>query len=451
MIRTRKIFFSKSGLGSHDWLTSPRLIIVAAILHLAMTATIYEIGRHGVMPGSFDANGTAVSFAHDGVKYREETITQAELLRQGRIHDWLAAPSEFHVKLYAICFALFGPWLGLNILSAEPLNLLCYLAILILVFQVGRDAFDQRAGMIAAVIVGLWPSLLIHTTQLLKDPWFIAGMLAFILINLRLLSRSFSWKQALLTGGGGGLIALLVWFVRDNMGQLLPAAAMLGAAMLILRQLQERRFLVTNLGGMLLLSLMTLGATQVMPEFDRPDNPRTAAVKMIEQEEQRAGNARPRSGLAKRVGLLRRRFVLMYPGSGSNLDSNVQLNSTADVIGYLPRAAAIGFFAPFPNMWFASGELVGSSGRRLSGIETLAMYALEGLALVGLWKGRRRLPVWLLASIAATGVIALGLVVVNVGALYRLRYVFLILIIIIAAKAVTDFFASLRANPPEKV
>ena len=62
------------------------------------------------------------------------------------------------------------------------------------------------------------------------------------------------------------------------------------------------------------------------------------------------------------------------------------------------------------------------------------MYVVEGLALLGLWRGRRQLSVWFLFLVAAMGITALGLVVVNVGTLYRLRYVFLILLIIIAAE-----------------
>jgi hypothetical protein len=54
------------------------------------------------------------------------------------------------------------------------------------------------------------------------------------------------------------------------------------------------------------------------------------------------------------------------------------------------------------------------------------------LALIGLWRGR--ISIWFLFSVATTGMIALGLVVVNVGALYRLRYVFLMLFIILAAE-----------------
>lgn len=86
-------------------------------------------------------------------------------------------------------------------------------------------------------------------------------------------------------------------------------------------------------------------------------------------------------------------MVAAYPDSGSNIDAEVQLKSAADLLRYLPRAVVVGCLAPFPNMWLGSGARVGSTGRRLAGLESLATYAVEALALVGLWRGRRRLGV----------------------------------------------------------
>jgi hypothetical protein len=42
---------------------------------------------------------------------------------------------------------------------------------------------------------------------------------------------------------------------------------------------------------------------------------------------------------------------------------------------------------------------------------------------------------WFVFLVATTGLFALGLVVVNAGALYRIRYVFWIMLIVIAAEA----------------
>src|SRR6185436_5670273 len=106
--------------------------------------------------------------------------------RGGDVLTWYNAPSPFHLKLYSLCFTIFAALTGFNILAAEPLNLFYYLGILALVGKLGSEVFCPRAGLLAAATVGLWPSLLLHTTQLVKDPLYILGMLALILIFVRL-------------------------------------------------------------------------------------------------------------------------------------------------------------------------------------------------------------------------------------------------------------------------
>lgn len=440
----RAALLSNTHPGIRSRLAPSHLLIAAAIFHVAVTVTIFAIGRNSMLPGTFDASGISGSFAFDALGYRAEAATLSELLRQGLFSDWVTAPFAFHVKAYSISFALLGPWLDFTIIAAEPLNLLCYLAILVLVYKLGREAFDPRAGMVAAAIVGLWPSLLIHTTQVLRDPLFIVGMLAFVFVNMRLLRPGLSWRAALLLGVIGGWLAIPIWLNRDNLGELLIATAILGAAILIAQQLWERRLRTPNLAGMALLLLLTIGTTQVVPRFKSPYPEPIAWQPGGYLKAGGDGSLREEinstATLAAKVDTVRRRFVLMYPESTSNIDSQVRLSTTADLIRYVPRAAAIGFFTPFPNMWFSGGNQVGSAGRLLSGIETLAIYALEVLALLGLWSGRRRFSVWLLAAIAAANLTTLGLAVVNVGALYRLRYVFLIVMIIIAGKGVALLF-----------
>jgi len=441
------------------WLSPRRLLIGAAIFHLVVTITIFGLAHHGALPGTFDTNGIAVSFAPDGIGFREEAAKLGDDLARDPVRNWLIATSPFHVKLYSLGFALLGPWLGYTILCAEPLNALCYVAILVLIFNLGQEAFNRRAGLIGAATVALWPSFLLHTTQLLKDPLFLVGMLAFILVNLRLLSRSFSWAKALLTGAGGGLIAFFVWIARDSMGELLIATVVLGAAMLIVRQFREKQSQAANLIGMALMLVVTVGVTRVVPEFHKPDatqgtietitqsNVYPEGVRTTAFERQETPSLNPWSRIVARAGKVRQKFVIEYPDASSNIDSNVQLTSMADLIRYLPRAAAVGFFAPFPNMWLETGNKVGSAGRLLSGMEGMAMYLIEGLAIVGLWRGRRRFSVWFLWLVAAMGIISLGLVVVNVGALYRLRYIFLLLLIILATGGAAQTFDWFRKKP----
>jgi hypothetical protein len=231
------------------------------------------------------------------------------------------------------------------------------------------------------------------------------------------------------------------------MGELPIAIGALGATMLVVRQFRERHFHAANLVGMALLIVISAGVTRVVPKFRKPDADRVAAT----HEFPEARSAGSWSTIAVRVGRVRQGFVVLYPGVSSNIDSDVQLTSTADVVRYLPRAAAIGFLAPFPNMWLANGSQVGSSGRMLSGLETMAMYVVEGLAIVGVWHGRRRFSVWLLCTTVLVGMITLGLVVVNVGALYRLRYIFLILLIVLASEGATRALDGRRRRRSEGI
>ncbi|MDQ1638522.1 MAG: hypothetical protein QOF62_1861 [Pyrinomonadaceae bacterium] len=435
----RTAFRERKYKGRGFWSNPLQLLIAAAILHLALTALIFGIGKQASMPATFDANGTAVSFANDGVGYRQDAATLAEMLSSRKFHEWSSAAYPFHVKLYSICFASLGSILGFNILSAEPLNLFCYLGILVFVYKLSHQIFGSvRAALIAAGVVALWPTFSLHTTQLLKDPLFIAGMLALIFIMVQLLLRPGSWSMSLLRGALGALLAAGLFKERFDLAPLLIATVLLGGLMLLIRQFQLRRAWPANLAGIALLTILMVAALLWLPVYRGADHPR------IEEAGSKPSNLKPKARVSwwqvpAKIGIVRERFAEKYNNAGSNIDSYVKLTSTADLIRYLPRAVAIGLFAPFPNMWFETGSSVGLLGRILAGLETLIMYAIEFLAVVEVWRRRRNLSVWLLFSIAAAGITALGFVVVNVGTLYRLRYLYLILLIIPAASAIEYF------------
>ncbi len=418
-----------TGAKESAWRGYARLLFAAAILHVTLSLSLQQIGRSQLLPNTFDGYGVAVAFVPDAVCYREGAIDLAGSLRAGKVRYWLGADYQFHEKLYSVCFALIGGLLGYGVLGAEPLNLLLYLSILVLVFRIGREVFDRRAGLLAAVTAALWPSLLLHTTQFIKDPLFIATTLALVLIVVCWASRAYSWAGALLCGAAGATLATVFWLGRAEMGALLIAIVLLGALTLAASLLRERRAYAPNLFAMAMLVVFTLGVPRVMP----------GALNLGGYRYPAKQKSRPRaaegmlSKAAEHVGQLRYEFVTSYPYSGSNVDSDVSIDDAGDLLRYLPRAEEIGFFAPFPNMWLARGAAVGSAGRLLSGAESLAMYFVEVLAVVGLWSGRRKLAAWFLFAVAATAVTALGLVVNNVGALYRLRYPFLLLLITLAA------------------
>jgi hypothetical protein len=424
-----------------------RLLIVAALFHVLVTLTVFTLGRNALMPDAFDANGTAVSFASDAAGHRDDAEMLGQHLRRGQFGSWFNSSYPFHVKLHSIGFGIFGGLLGPSILAAEPVNLLCYLGILILTWRLGDEAIGRPAGLLAAFTVALWPSFLLHTTQLLKDPLFILEMLGLILIIVRLLTRTYSWRESLLTGFVAGAVAAMLWKTRSDLWPVLIATLLLGFVALTFRQLQLKSLRPANLGAMALLITLTAAAMLWLPTHRDADSPRQNLRRVSQHFSVQKQSDLHWWQVGAYVGILRQRFITTYPGSTSNIDTDVSLANNADLLRYLPRAALIGFFAPFPKMWFESGESVGRFGRVVSGLEMLLIYAIEVLALFGLWQWRRRLSVWFLFSVAATGTFALGLVVANIGTLYRLRYVFLILLIVIAAGGIAYLRESLMRKP----
>ena len=145
----------------------------------------------------------------------------------------------------------------------------------------------------------------------------------------------------------------------------------------------------------------------------------------------------------------RRAGFRSYTSQASNIDRDVQFQSPGDIVRYVPRALVIGFFAPFPKMWVESGSY-GRAGRLLSGAETLAMYFLYLAVALCLWRDRQNLKMWFVFLIAAIGLLALGLVVVNAGALYRIRYVFWMMMIVIASRGFSQINANLIRVHPRK-
>jgi hypothetical protein len=434
------------------------LLLSALCVHLTVAAGADFAGRRAISPGMFGDGGIA-SFAPDSRVYLMQISALERTLKEEGTAAWLRTPAPVHVKLYSLSFALFSPLFGQTILSAEPLNLLYYLATLLLIFAVGREAFGEREGLLAAgICAALLPSFLLHTTQLLKDPLFVVVALTLVLVSVKWLTTPYTLARGLAAGSLGGAAGASLWLVKNSVWWLVLAIMFLGATLFVIQQARRRTILGGNLAGIALMLLIALSASHFVTPYWLPKEywaphrtgtdaaPSSEKIKdgtlngSISEVHVAVGTSDGRqphglwSRIARRIAYTRSQFIELYPDAGSNLDAHVQFSSASDVVRYLPRAALVGLCAPFPSMWLRAGEQVGTGGRLLAGCETLLMYLVELFALQSLWHRRRQLPVWLLVVTALIGVSALGLVVVNVGALYRQRYLFWILFVIVGAE-----------------
>jgi putative peptidoglycan lipid II flippase len=411
-------------------------LVAAALLHISVATAVLTVGKYQLMPAQFRANGLG-EFASDCFPYQEEAAELVEVLKNSGPVAWATWPTQLHVRLYSLPLAAVSRWMGFSVLAIEPLNLVYYLAILTLVFKLGKEVFDYRAGLMAATIVALWPSLLLHTTQLLRDPLLLVIVLILFLAMTRGLKRDYPWHRGALVGIVAALSIVMIRIVRLPMWDLTGAMVGLFGVFLLARLLRDRRVLIGNVA----LAAVMIAAFVITPHFQPAfrNQQHTKARRRVLPEQIQALPIREQIGIRRAGFGLEATDPERTSGPGSVIDPDVRLKGRADIIRYLPRAAVIGFFAPFPNMWLDAGTEVGVSGRVLSGVEMMFTYGLEVLALAGLWRARKQLEAWLLFAIIIIGAVAMGLVVNNVGALYRLRYWFWILIVIMGAGGVMRF------------
>jgi len=435
-----------------------RLLAIAGLLHLCLAVGLFIVGRAQLAPSVVDRDGIIGSFAFDSYQYQDEARQLASALRQGNFKTWFSSPAAVHVKLISIPFSVLSPLFGYSTLSAEPFNLICYLLVLTLVFQLGRELGSERTGLLAATIVALLPTFVLHNLQLLKDPLFIAAALAVFLFVTMWLTRTFNRRAATVIGVATAVTTLVLLRVRFNVGILIVAIVGCGFLLLALRQIIERRLLLWNMTcalPALLIAILVIGfsspqsivrskiisANQV-GQLKASPSAGTAVATAVVYRSHGPNLSSPRTSrlfgradeFAFRIGTMRSRFSAAYPEAGSTIDRDAEIRDWSSLISYLPRALALGLWAPFPNTWLSAGHRIGSAGKLLSGGETLFIYLCQLMAIVALVRNKRQLSHWLLAFVTVLGVTALALIITNVGALYRFRYTFWILLIVLSAK-----------------
>ncbi len=138
--------------------------------------------------------------------------------------------------------------------------------------------------------------------------------------------------------------------------------------------------------------------------------------------------------------------------AASNIDKGIDFCRNEDLVGYIPRAMQIAFFAPFPSKWAALEKRNSSSVEiYISAVEMFYCY----IAYIGLiyWLlAYRRWNVSLLIPIGFSlgMMLLLGLTVANVGTLYRMRFPFAMIFVSIGMAGILQL-AKIRPPWVEKL
>ncbi len=364
-----------------------------------------------------------------------------DLAERIRLHGW----SEWHVyptlgatgsvALLAALYVLFGTDPSLMV----PVNAALHALAGTLLFLLGRRLWPGRigvlAGMIAATLFVVFPSALNWYGQIHKDGFALTGT-ALVLTAWVLTEEERPGRRqvpiviATLLAG-----VALIAFVR-------PYSLILvlgGVSMMLLFKLallwKNRRSVVFRhaLFLQLLLAVLMAVATAMAPRTGADEQGYAewhSKVGAGDTAWQWQSTAWVPQIIERYVEVMARtRAGLIDEGlkiqAGSLYDIDALPASTPQVAAYAPRALQIALFAPFPSRWFEKLSVT-----RLVAVGEMAIwYLIAPGVLLALWLGRSRaLLAVVIFSLALLTVH--GFTLANVGTLYRIRYLYLFLLML---------------------
>lgn len=392
-----------------------------------------------VMP-TLDA-GHGLLKGGDWVIFQHEAVQLANRIHHEGWAIWeLRAQGNAPIGIAAATYALIGnnePWVLL------PLNAGLFAIGATCLYMMFALIAPPRLAFVATIPYVTFPSAAMIFGQIHKDVWSIAGITLIAFVWMRFAAYSMmGWKDVIMQAMLVLVGVLLIWLVRPYLLQLVIASSTLTVlALAVLTVFAHRNgFKPTPQWGAAMALSFTLPVIFAMLSTATNAFPGTDTPSITNIQETYVSNEPEKDdpyfswNLPKWVpefadtilsGFIegRRSFSNDYPGAGSNIDTEVQFHSAADMARYMPRAMQIALFAPFPAMWGETGASPGATHMRLlAGIEMAFTYlVLPGTILIFIRRGRRG-PAAVALAQAVVPMIVLAMVVSNVGTLYRMRY-----------------------------
>jgi hypothetical protein len=360
------------------------------------------------------------SFALDASGYQTYSLA---MLRYGVCTGWMLveSPLDLFGAGVAALYWLFVP----HPLVGVAFNVWAATGMVLLVFGLARRLGGSDAtGVAAAALVAFWPSTLLWSTQLLREP----GLLFILFLAFSLVGRRY-WlapgrvlRAGILLAGLAGTVLLLAKS-RPYAGWIMLGAFTL-VAVVSFAWRRGRGALVWS-GVALVLGVWAGTARPLwLPITALPFRPVGAASgfaclgMLPPSASQGPLVALPQMSLDA-LARMRRGFALS--GGTLRADAHVDITTLRALIRQLPETVAAALFAPYPWRWFA-GATTGAF-RSLAAIEVVLVVALLPALAIGSAR-MIRTGSFVAAFMLVHGSVMwllVALVAVNEGTLFRLR------------------------------
>lgn len=395
---------------------------------------------------------------NDAFLYHQSAIALADNIHRLGWSSWSPWSGQTsttgNVGVLSALYALFSP----NPVLIIPVNAFFQAASAVLLLLIGRAIWPGRtgnlAGLIAASLFVMFPSSLSWYSQPMKDCYVITGMLSILYSWLFVFRALSSWHELLKAIAWMVAGVLLVTFVKPYYLKLLLAVLPLIALVVVARVLQRKEQNVLRLASFHLLTMVVVigmlsAVKPYLSGYTSGENYYGIGVVNVGGEGGGKGAGwkwMPSSWvplpLEKNVELAARTRVGMIlfnekVGAGSLIDKDSMPDSDEEVVEYLPRALEIGLFAPFPDTWGKKRSMA----NLLAAAETTCWYLLApGLLIALFYRKSKELMVTVIFALCFLAIFSF--VTPNVGTLYRYRFPYEFLLIVVAAGGWVQYLLS---------
>lgn len=392
---------------------------------------------------SLQLGGGFWSFAPDGAHHHALSIKIVEAWRDG-----IELPEGLGRGWYFLVLATVYKLVGIHPLHGVLLNVVTGTASGLVAYLAATQLGGVGAGRVAAVLVAFWPSIVLWSTQLLKEQLtvFLVVLAIYFVVKICCESTTLkrpkdAWISHLLLLAGAFTSTFLIAIGRPLYSKALVYSALVtlfprGVLALCRKQVYTGGGLICVAICMLIASF--LGQSVELPYLfsfssvtavtARPllnVQPTEKAVQPTEKAVQwvrktAANFVTDLRDLPKTVSSLRE--GQLSAAGHTRIYPEASLSSFGKIFFYLPRGLAHFFLAPFPWQSFDSQ---GASGILISfaRVEMFLIYFLIPFGLVGSWRVHRSgnaASLFLLVYFFI-GAVVLSLTIVNVGNLFRYR------------------------------